>query len=296
VSKATDTQEAAYAKLLNNDPQIQQILAQLKALPNGLSDSVFGAPDSKAKQLQDQYTARMKALGIDLKTWKPSIDWSGATPTISVDHQNIIERHPDETGALAVGGLFAAGFLVPALGGAGLGGGGGAGAGAGTGASAGGGMSTAQKITLAAAGVGTAIDIAAKVKAGNDQKQTDEYNASVEDALAQDALTRGQLDEQKLRAQIRGTIGRQRAGFAGQGVDVGVGSAVDAQADAGYLGELDAQTVRANAAREAFGHTVNATNFRNAGQVAQTTSRFGAADTALTTTTSLLASRYGWGR
>lgn len=96
-----------------------------------------------------------------------------------------------------------------------------------------------------------------------------DYNASVADLQAQDALDRGQADEAKFRKSIAGVIGQQRAGFAGQGVDVGSGSAVDVQADAAYLGELDAQTIRANAKREAWGFSVQAADYRSSAAVAR---------------------------
>jgi hypothetical protein len=89
-------------------------------------------------------------------------------------------------------------------------------------------------------------------------------------------------------------IGTQRAGFAGQNVDVGQGSPTDVQGDAAYLGELDALKIRNNAAREAWGYRVQAQNARMGGQNAQTASQYGAAATLIGGGISLLASRYGW--
>jgi len=71
--------------------------------------------------------------------------------------------------------------------------------------------------------------------------------AEIADLQAKDAIERGALDEQRFRQSIRATIGAQRAGFAGANIDVGYGSAVDVQADAAFLGELDALTLRNNA-------------------------------------------------
>lgn len=146
------------------------------------------------------------------------------------------------------------------------------------------------------AAVGTAASVVGQVKSGNAAKRIGDYNAAVADAQAADALVRGQQDEEKFRQGVKTLIGSQRAGFAGQGVDVGVGSAVDVQADAAFLGELDALTIRTNAAREAWGYTVQAQDARLGGQQAQSASRYGAASTVLSGTTSLLATRYGWGK
>jgi len=159
-------------------------------------------------------------------------------------------------------------------------------------------------------GVGLALDVIGNIKAGNaaarageSEAQRDEFNAGVADLQAGDAITRGQDEESRFRTQVRGLIGTQRAGFAGQGVDVGSGSAADVQADSAYLGELDAQTIRANAQREAWGYQVEAEDRRKAaaiaragGKAAQTASRFAAASEAATGTSSLLLTKYSWGR
>lgn len=174
------------------------------------------------------------------------------------------------------------------------------------------------------AGVGAAVSAVGQVKAGNAAKrageaaqaasnseaQISDYNANVADLQAQDATQRGALDESRFRTTVRATIGSQRAGFAASGVDVGFGSAVDVQADAAKLGELDALQIRSNAAREAWGYEVQAVDFRNrgivqrqegvaqlqAGEAQQTASRFGAASSILGTGASLLESKYGFGK
>src|SRR5262245_14171461 len=108
-------------------------------------------------------------------------------------------------------------------------------------------------------------------KAGEEAGALEDYNARVEEEAARDALVRGALGEQQQRQLTRGIIGTQRAGFASQGVDVGTGSALDVQADAAYLGELDALTIRNNAAREAHGYQVEAERARRRGQYARLT-------------------------
>jgi hypothetical protein len=137
--------------------------------------------------------------------------------------------------------------------------------------------------------------------AGESEAKRDEYNAGIADLQAQDALARGAVDESRFRTSVRGLIGSQRAGFAAQGVDVGSGSAADVQADAAYLGELDALQIRSNAAREAWGYRVEAADNRMAadvarkgGQAARTASRYQAAGTILGTGASLAMQRYGW--
>jgi hypothetical protein len=169
---------------------------------------------------------------------------------------------------------------------------------------------------------GTATSTAGQVRAGRAAKkagkaqqevaeseaQLSDYNAQVAQVQAQDAIARGGEKESTFRSQVRGVIGSQRAGFAGANVDVGYGSAADVQADAAFLGELDALTIRNNAAREAWGYKVQAEDLRQraaisrqggqmaaaAGSAAATSAYIGAGATVLGGATNLMAMRYGF--
>lgn len=90
-------------------------------------------------------------------------------------------------------------------------------------------------------------------------------NATVSDAQAADAIARGQTAESRFRGETAQTIGSQRAALAAQGLDVGSGSAMDIQQNERTLGELDALTIRNNAAREAYGYKVQGQNLRAQG-------------------------------
>ncbi|HKE43891.1 MAG TPA: hypothetical protein VKB41_05070 [Steroidobacteraceae bacterium] len=148
----------------------------------------------------------------------------------------------------------------------------------------------------------------AQQQVAESEAQLSDYNAQVAELQAKDALERGGEKESRFRDQVRGLIGSQRAGFAGANVDVGYGSAADVQADAAFLGELDALTIRNNAAREAWGYKVEAEDLRRraeiqrqggemaaaAGREAAKGAYIGAAGTVLGGTSSLLATRYGF--
>lgn len=179
-------------------------------------------------------------------------------------------------------------------------------------------------LALTLAGVSAGVQAVGSVKAGNAAKRAGEkrqeaaeseaqladYNAAVAALQATDATQRGAQDEQRFRSGIRQVVGSQRAGFAAGNIDVGYGSAVDVQADATFLGELDALTIRTNAAREAWGYSVQAEDYRKraeitrkegvavaaAGREEQKASRFAAAGTLVGTGASLLEARYGFGR
>jgi len=159
---------------------------------------------------------------------------------------------------------------------------------------------------------GKAIKAAGRAEneAAQEQATLTDYNAQIADAQASDAITRGQEEENRYRQGVRTLVGSQRAGFAGQGIDVGVGSAADVQADSAFLGELDALTIRTNAAREAWGFRTQATDLRNRANVIRRTGQFaqaganaqgnaayfGAAGTAIGGAANLLETRYGFGR
>lgn len=130
---------------------------------------------------------------------------------------------------------------------------------------------------------------------GNAAKKAADYNAQVSEQLAQDALDKGRADEQMYRQGVKTLMGAQRADFAGQGVEVDTGSPVDVRADTAYLGEQDAQQIRLNAQREAWGYRAQAQSERMQGSAAQRQGYFNAADAVLGGTASLLMAKYGWG-
>jgi hypothetical protein len=155
-------------------------------------------------------------------------------------------------------------------------------------------------------GAGLAIDAIGKWKSGAAAKKAGqaeaarlEYNALIADLQADDALGRGADAVSKQRAVTRGVIGTQRAGFSGQNVDVNVGSAIDVQADAALLGEIDAQTLMHNAEREAWGYQAEALDLRIAADTArrtgaaqQSAARWGAVGSTLIGSGNLLLQKY----
>lgn len=179
-------------------------------------------------------------------------------------------------------------------------------------------------IALALAGIGTGISVIGGLKSGNAAKRAGEaqqraadksgeladFNAQVAELQAEDAIARGIEEQQRFRTKVRQAIGSQRAGFAASNIDVGYGSAVDVQADAAYLGELDVLTIGNNAAREAWGFKMQGEDYRRrgalareegvafaeAGRVNQSSSRWGSASTIVTAGSSLLMAKYGFGR
>lgn len=147
-------------------------------------------------------------------------------------------------------------------------------------------------------GVSKAFQAVGQYNAGQDAKSIADYNAQIALQQEQDALDRGKQDEEKFRQGVKGLIGSQRTGFAGQGVDVGQGSAADVQADAAFMGELDALTIRNNAARAARGYAQQAMLDKMGGEAKASEGDWAAASTAIGaagTIGSDLSAKYGFG-
>lgn len=143
--------------------------------------------------------------------------------------------------------------------------------------------------------IGTGVSAYGQLKSGSETNKMFQRNAQFAEYQAQDAEARGKIDERKMRQLTEKTIGAQRAGLAGQGVDVNTGSALDVQADAAYLGELDALTIRTNAAKEAWGYRTQSQNLIQRGKNAKREGELGAFNTILGAGSSLLLSSYGGG-
>lgn len=124
----------------------------------------------------------------------------------------------------------------------------------------------------AALAIGQGVMGAQGAKAqGAFQSAMGQQNAAYKMQAADDALVRGGITADEQRKKTSQTIGSQRTGFAGNGIDVNSGTAAIVQDDTAMLGELDALTLANNAAREAYGYQVGAQNdLMNAGYAQST--------------------------
>lgn len=86
-------------------------------------------------------------------------------------------------------------------------------------------------------------------------------NAAIAGQNANYAVQAGQAKEQASRMKTAGIIGQQKAIQGSSGLDVNSGSNVDVRKSTAELGELDALTIRNNAAREAYGYQTQGSNF-----------------------------------
>jgi hypothetical protein len=83
-------------------------------------------------------------------------------------------------------------------------------------------------------------------------------NARLAQFRAEDAVRRGDVEASRSLAATRQVVGSQRAQMAAQGLDVASGTPLDLQQETAGTGAIDAQTIRNNAWREAFGYRVEA--------------------------------------
>lgn len=116
-------------------------------------------------------------------------------------------------------------------------------------------------------------------KAASDQAAADEatYAQKRDVAVAQaaDAYQRGAQKEGIVRMEGSRSIAEARAGAAQSAIDVTSGTAADVLAEKRMFSELDALTVRSNAAREAWGHKVEAAQFETARKAAKKQGEYG---------------------
>jgi hypothetical protein len=113
---------------------------------------------------------------------------------------------------------------------------------------------------VGAAGAKQSAD--ANAAAQNYNAKIQDMNATLAERRARDALDRGQEEEQRKREQAAQILGKQRAAMAANGVDLTFGSPLDTLVSTATLGELDAMTIRKNAANEAYDYRVDAVNNR----------------------------------
>ncbi len=106
-----------------------------------------------------------------------------------------------------------------------------------------------------------ALGAISSIQAGQQASQSAKYNAAVQDNNAQlatqnatmagrEGAANAAIEQQKTRAAVGGI----KAAQAANNIDVNSGSAVDVRSSAAELGELNAISIRSNAARTAYGY------------------------------------------
>lgn len=118
-------------------------------------------------------------------------------------------------------------------------------------------MSLATGLTLGSTALGVAGSLlggAADKKAAQYQSMVAVNNAQIMKQNAQQSLLAGQREESEARAAGTELRASQRTGYAGNNIDVGVGTPVEVDFSTRNAVEKDALVLRYNAAREAYGY------------------------------------------
>lgn len=103
-----------------------------------------------------------------------------------------------------------------------------------------------------AKGVGTAVDAYGQYQVGKDRRTIAKANSQLAEQDAQEVIRRSGADQVRLQQQKRQLIGSQETAIAFNNVTQS-GSALDLLSDTEKLFERDANTVRNDAARQAWG-------------------------------------------
>lgn len=127
--------------------------------------------------------------------------------------------------------------------------------------------------------VGAVASAYGAVQQAHAASQADKFNEQIAKNNAtiaqQNATFAGQEGEQNAatsEAKTRAEVGAIKANQAASGVDVNSGSDVDVRSSAAELGELNAITIRSNAARQAYGYQTQTASDNNQAQLDQSKS------------------------
>jgi hypothetical protein len=155
-------------------------------------------------------------------------------------------------------------------------------------------MGAAAPIVFSAlTAAGAAYTAYGQVKASRYESAVAKHNAGLAEKAAADALTRGRAEEAQHREKIRNLIGTQKTAYGASGVLLDSGSPLDVMAGTAEIGELDALTIRHNAALEAWGVRSQAGGIRAQGQLKKQAGMYGAGGTLLQGASSTGATYYG---
>lgn len=129
---------------------------------------------------------------------------------------------------------------------------------------------------------GTVSSAFAQREQGRTRRIISESNQRIAELKGKEALRRGGERAAKSKREFKKLRGKQRAALAAQGIDIGTGSAQDIQEETEVVSELDALTIKTNAAREAFGIRAGGRGEAFAGRLEERAGKIGAFSTLLT--------------
>lgn len=142
-------------------------------------------------------------------------------------------------------------------------------------------MGAAAGIAIGGSVLGSLLGAGGAIQQGQAQAAQDRANANLAKAQADDALARGGQQAGLLRMRTSQVIGQQKVGYAASGVDTQSGSPLQTMASSRMMGELDVATAKNNAARAAWGYRMQANNYLNDANAAESNSKMAAVGSLL---------------
>lgn len=136
-------------------------------------------------------------------------------------------------------------------------------------------------VAVAVAAVGVGVSSYSAVAAGQNAKETADYNAKVQENAALDAQQRGATAAAEHQDKVRRMIGTQEATAAANGLLTSTGTPLDIITDTAGMGKLDSLRLLSNAGRQAQGLNEQAGLTRIEGSNAQTAGSLNAGASAL---------------
>jgi hypothetical protein len=113
------------------------------------------------------------------------------------------------------------------------------------------------------------------------QSQQLGFNAKMAEFDARRAEYAGRFESDQVEQQAKRVIGAQRAALAAQGVDIGVGSAVDLEMDTADIAAADAEMIRNNAFLQATGYRIDAVNYRGQSEMTRIQGKYASRQTLI---------------
>lgn len=129
--------------------------------------------------------------------------------------------------------------------------------------------------------LGTFINVGAQQRSNEAAQQVYATNKAIAYGAAQQAISKGNFDAARVQERGSQIVGQQQAAFGASGVVANAGSPVAVAGGTKFNTDVDAQTIRNNAAREAWGYTQQASNIAKEAQFAQQTAEGNEAGTIL---------------
>ena len=118
-------------------------------------------------------------------------------------------------------------------------------------------------------GAGLGLSVGAGISAAQSQQDAYRYqagiseiNARLAEVSAEQELEKGRTEQRRLQLQAENLKGSQRAAMAANGIVLNEGTAKNIIESTDYMAEEDMATIRANAARAAFGYRTQGMNYQ----------------------------------